>query len=139
MNNLVCAAILNGLSLHAGSGYIDDHGLTHKYEQFNPGLGIECNNVQAGVYRNSQHHDGAYAFKFFDIPQGNVGNRLQLEIGAGVVAGYEISPVLPVIFPSASLRFFDNFGARVFLIPPCAITPLTVGLQFRIGQLEGNK
>ena len=82
---------INGASLHSKPGY----------NQFNYGLGLEQTisdnwNVAGGWYRNSEYNGSAYAYGRYSFYRNG---SWDLGVGVGVVTGYKVMPVLPMIFP----------------------------------------
>lgn len=99
MSLLTCTALTVGLSI---ASYHPNRA--PGYNEFNPGVYVQCDNVAAGFYRNSI--DRTSAFAGYEFRHGRYG------VLVGAVTGY-YEPVLPLVLPSV------RFGSvRLSAIPP---------------------
>ena len=93
-----------------------------KYEQFNPGLGLEYAfnerwRLGAGTYRSSIRTDASYLGAMY-LPV--TYKSLRFGLSAGVVSGYETN-LSPILAPTAVFEW-KRFGFNILFIPPTAKT-----------------
>lgn len=113
---LIAAAIALSATAHAESLMPDTIGIhmytwhfspSQGYNNYNPGVYVEKNNVVAGVYYNSERNMSAYGGYIFKSVLGS-----PIDLMVGVVTGYIDRPVLPLITPSIKIS-----NKRLSLIP----------------------
>jgi hypothetical protein len=97
-----CAAIAIGI--HLGTYHFERD---HHYNEFNPGAYAACDGYVVGVYQNSVRKTSTYVGYQFSNVLGPI------NIVTGVVTGYKLAPVVPMIIPTVK---WDNI--RVSFIPP---------------------
>lgn len=97
----LCTTII--LGVHLATWHADR---TRSYEEFNPGLRVQCDSVALGAYRNSEGGTSGYAAWVLDF------GRVDLAVGA--VAGYKRKPLMPLLVPSLEL----GGGFRASLLLP---------------------
>lgn len=103
------------LGLHLLTAHVDDSSHT-----FTPGAYIQLEDgITAGFVRNSEGHPSEYAGYTFGR---------DYAITVGVVHGYKIRPVQPLIVPS--MKVGDH--VRLMLVPNCHGVPagVSLGLEF---------
>ena len=108
MNDLLAGWII-GLQLvspHYGSG-------ASELEWATPGIyARHPSGATASVYRNSQGRASVLAGWTWEFWDRRIG------LTAGVVTGYSMAPVLPVVIPSARFEIGSGWALRLSVIPP---------------------
>lgn len=96
--------------LHVGSWHSEPG-----YNNSNPGVyGSTADGWTAGTYYNSIRRQSAYA--------GWTGRRdvnayVSAEVALGLVTGYKVAPVLPLVAPSVVLHGTSGPAARITVLP----------------------
>jgi hypothetical protein len=137
----VLVIMATGLSMqHADAGELDlrwtfSLGSKHigaevDYNEFNPGVGFEARTSEypelyamGGVYYNSVEAPSMYGGMGWTPIV--MGKHLKLGIEAGLVTGYETAFIQPLV--AGTVRVADH--AKVLVIPPTPVSPLTFGFQ----------
>lgn len=108
---MFCASLV--LGIHLATYHFNRE---EKYQNFNPGVSIECNNYQFGSYYNSHKKTsvyGAYNIKRLVGP---------IDLSLGLVTGYKM-PLTPLVVPSVKLG-----DVRISLLIPTSMN--SGGLHF---------
>ncbi len=85
------------------------------YHSATPGLyAMAPNGATAGVLRNSQGRLGAYAGWTWQTTHTL---PVRAAVTAGVVTGYSLGPVLPMVVPSVAVQITPRTALRVVLLP----------------------
>ena len=100
------------------------------FNEFNPGLGFEARlaperktYAMGGLYYNSESTVSMYGGVGYEGV--TVAPGVQLGVEAGLVTGYSGGFILPTV--AGVVRFADH--AKVLVLPPTPVSPLTFGLQ----------
>ena len=105
-------------TLHLGSKHMQDNDFTQQWNEENLGLGIECNRLTAGAYKNSIGNVSVYAGGVTAI-----NNHIGIKYGA--VTGYDL-PVAP--YAAGYARVGD---IELTLIPKTKYNPWVIGYSLR--------
>lgn len=104
-----CAAL--ALTIHLATAHF---GNDWQYESFNPGIGIQCDHVAAGVYRNSFGRASAYvAWQ----AESTVVNSVALGAMAGLATGYDE----PVMEGGSKIEPIGGVFVKYYLTPQTAV------------------
>ncbi|HYD17449.1 MAG TPA: hypothetical protein VEF76_03095 [Patescibacteria group bacterium] len=129
------ALLVSGASYHVGQRtYRDENGQSRKWNEFNPGLGLEVQlsrhfYLAAGGYKNSIHKPSLYAGIGAETDSRR---RWGLGVQAGLITGYEI-PVVPSAIPYLRIGRQDKANVKINVIPPIkGLTPAVAAVQLRI-------
>ncbi len=92
-------------------------GVGDKFNEENYGLGITTkNNFIVGFFKNSYSDWVVYGGQEFMVESSG-----EIKVGVGVkiglIAGYEQVPVFPMILPTASVNFKDDYRVVMGVIP----------------------
>lgn len=99
---MLCASLI--LGAHLATYHFDR---SRDYNEVNLGAYVQCGQVVAGVYHNSERGVSVWGGHQFARVVGPV------DVTVGLVAGYKRSPVLPMLVPSVRLGH-----ARLSLLLP---------------------
>ena len=97
---IACTALAIGL--HLGTYHFDRKA---GFNNANPGIYANCDNIVAGVYYNSLRKPSVYAGYAFHLGP--------VDVLVGAVSGYTANHLTPMVIPS--YRFTN--GVRINLIP----------------------
>lgn len=104
------------------------------YEWFTPGVYARWSNgATLGVLRNSYKRLGAYgAYTLTSDERAPISAALSL----GLISGYAIAPICPLVIPSVAARISDRATLRVLLMPKLAAkqhsSSASVGIEWRL-------
>jgi hypothetical protein len=119
--------IINGYSVHLGGGDFNElnygMGFIHDFRESHP---LGSNYVHGGVYRNSYRDTSTYAAIGWDVLR--LSRHVTVGAEMGVVTGYRIMPVAPMLVPVVSIGPVRMLG----LLPGCASCVGAVGFQYEV-------
>lgn len=120
--------IINGVSIHMGGGDFNElnygMGFIHDLGHEHAPLGADY--VHGGFYRNSYRDLSTYAALGYDIY--SFSRHVKLKAELGLVTGYELMPVAPMLVPVLSID-----KVRVLaLLPGCAACVGAIGFQLQV-------
>lgn len=102
-----------------GSYHVKDHRFQQKFNENNIGIGVECDELQTGVYHNSIGNVSVYVGSVVPIHR-------QLGVKYGAVTGYQL-PIAPYV--AGYIRLYDR--VELTILPPTIYNPLTIGYSLR--------
>lgn len=113
---LIAAAIALAAPAHAESVMPDTIGIHlytwhfdkgAGYNNYNPGIYAEKDNVVVGIYYNSERNTSVYGGYIFKSVLGT-----PIDLVLGIVTGYRQEPFLPLVIPSVKISDF-----RISIVP----------------------
>lgn len=102
------------IGVHLGSYHWNN---TEGYNNVNPGIYYERNNVVLGTYYNSERKQTVYAGYNFHY---HLYGGLSGELTVGLATGYSRASVIPAAIPSLVYSFGNGLGIRLSVVPPVA-------------------
>ena len=85
------------------------------YNNDNPGLYLKTKEgYLIGTVKNSEGNQSYYAGRVFDYP---LTRRVTGSLTVGVISGYKVSPIMPLVTPSISVRVNPIDSLRVSYLP----------------------
>jgi hypothetical protein len=85
------------------------------YNNTNPGLYLKTEKgYLIGTVKNSEGNQSYYMGRVFDYP---INPRVSGSLTVGVISGYKVSPLLPLVTPSLAIRVNPSDSIRVSYLP----------------------